>query len=165
MRPIGEKDAEPLFIHAFSKVEVMRYLEWRVHTTVEQTRRLVQNWVHHWDTGKNFMYALVSKSDQELVGCSCLEPSKGCRMEVGGLITKPYWGKGYGREAWRALVDSALGMEEIYSVWAVCDVENTRSKRALEKIGMQCEAVLRRYVVRPNISPIPRDVFYFSILK
>ncbi len=165
LRPIEPKDSADLFSHGFSKLEVMRYLEWRPHGSLEQTKEMIRNWALDWSRGRCFMYTIVNKADGAIAGCSCLEPSKGCRMELGGLITKPFWGRGYGREAWRALIDAAFTLDDIYSVWAVCDVDNRRSRKALESIGMKCEAVLRRYVIRPNISPTPRDVFYFSIVK
>ena len=52
-----------------------------------------------------------------------------------------------------------------YRVCAVCDVENKPSARALEKVGMQREGTLRRYIVHPNVSPEPRDCFVYSRVR
>ena len=46
-----------------------------------------------------------------------------------------------------------------------CDVENKASARVLEKVGMQREGTLRRYIVHPNISPEPRDCFVYSKVR
>jgi len=165
LRPIRLEDSAMLFSHGFSRPEVVHYLEWRPHGSLEQTKELIRDWVDAWQSDRAYIYTIINKADGAVAGCSSLEPSKGCRMELGGFITKSFWGRGYGREAWKALIEAAFTLDDIYSVWAVCDVDNQRSKKALESIGMKCEAVLKRYVIRPNIGPLPRDVFYFSILK
>jgi RimJ/RimL family protein N-acetyltransferase len=50
-------------------------------------------------------------------------------------------------------------------VWATCDVENLASVRVLEKLGLTCEGVLRRYAIRPNLSPTPRDAFVYARIR
>jgi [ribosomal protein S5]-alanine N-acetyltransferase len=49
--------------------------------------------------------------------------------------------------------------------WATCDSDNLASARVLEKIGLMREGVLRRHTIRPNISPIPRDVFIYAKVR
>ena len=58
-----------------------------------------------------------------------------------------------------------MDQEPIHRVWAVCDVENRGSARVLEKVGMQREAILRKWLVHPNISPIPRDCYCYAIVR
>jgi ribosomal-protein-alanine N-acetyltransferase len=54
---------------------------------------------------------------------------------------------------------------EIYRVWAVCDTENLASARVMEKAGMQREGRLRREIIHPNITEVPRDVYIYSLVK
>jgi RimJ/RimL family protein N-acetyltransferase len=68
-------------------------------------------------------------------------------------------------EAARAVVDWALGQPGIYRVWAVCDVENAASTRVLEKVGMQREGVLRRWIIHPGVDAVPRDCYCYAIIK
>ena len=68
-------------------------------------------------------------------------------------------------DAANAVVEWALAQPEIYRVWAVCDVDNLASARVLEKIGMQCEGLLRRYILHPNISEAPRDCWCYAKVK
>jgi [ribosomal protein S5]-alanine N-acetyltransferase len=35
----------------------------------------------------------------------------------------------------------------------------------MEKVGMQREGILRKYIVHPNISDEPRDSFMYAIVK
>jgi RimJ/RimL family protein N-acetyltransferase len=91
----------------------------------------------------------------------------GCRVrqhaaDIGYVLSRKYWGHGYVTEAAKAIVEWATGVEFIYRVSAVCDVENKASARVLEKVGMQREGILKRYIVHPNISPEPRDCFVYA---
>jgi RimJ/RimL family protein N-acetyltransferase len=43
--------------------------------------------------------------------------------------------------------------------------ERLEARRVLEKAGMQCEGILRKYIVHPNISDIPRDSYIYAITK
>jgi len=50
-------------------------------------------------------------------------------------------------------------------VQAFCDVDNLGSARVMENAGMQREGLLRRYVLHPNISDVPRDVYLYAVVK
>ncbi|WP_281063347.1 GNAT family N-acetyltransferase [Leptolyngbya sp. Cla-17] len=68
-------------------------------------------------------------------------------------------------EAMQVLTNWALGQDEIYGVWAFCDVENAASARVMEKVGMQREGMLKRWFIHPNISKEPRDCYCYAISK
>ncbi len=68
-------------------------------------------------------------------------------------------------EALTAVVQWAFAQPGIYRVWATCDVDNVASAGVLERVGMQREGVLRRWLVHPNVSDRPRDCFCYSIVK
>ena len=59
----------------------------------------------------------------------------------------------------------ALGLRPVRRVWATCDVENAGSIRVLEKAGLSLEGTLRRWAVRPNLSPEPRDALVYSKIR
>jgi RimJ/RimL family protein N-acetyltransferase len=48
---------------------------------------------------------------------------------------------------------------------ASTDIENIASQRVLEKAGMLREGLLRKYIVHPNISDVPRDSYIYAITK
>ena len=68
-------------------------------------------------------------------------------------------------EATRSVIGWAFQQPSIYRVYATTDAENLASQRVLEKVGMQCEGILRKYIVHPNISDVPRDSYLFAIIK
>jgi RimJ/RimL family protein N-acetyltransferase len=87
------------------------------------------------------------------------------KWELGYVLARPYWGRGYMTEALRALIAWALKQKSIFRVWAVCDVDNIASARVMEKAGMQREGRLKRWSVHPNLSPEPRDSYCYAIVK
>ncbi len=68
-------------------------------------------------------------------------------------------------EAVAAMVEWALAQPTIYRVWATCDVDNVASARLLERVGMEREGVLRRWLIHPSLSAAPRDCACYSIVK
>ena len=68
-------------------------------------------------------------------------------------------------EATHAVIDWAFQQPSIYRVYATTDVENVASQHVLEKVGMQCEGILRKYILHPNISNVPRDSYLYAIVK
>lgn len=91
--------------------------------------------------------------------------NKEFKAEIGYVLARKYWGQGFVPEAARAVADWALAQPNIYRVWTVCDVDNLASARVLEKIGMQREGLLRRYIPHPNISEAPRDCWCYAKVK
>ena len=65
----------------------------------------------------------------------------------------------------RAVIEWAFAQPTIHRVYATTDVENIPSRRVMEKAGMQCEGILRKNSIHPNISDIPRDCYIYSIVK
>ena len=91
--------------------------------------------------------------------------SKEHAADIGYVLSRNLWGGGYMTEAANAVVEWAINLSFVYRVWAVCDCENKASARVLEKVGMQREGILRRYIVHPNVSAEPRDCSVYSKIR
>jgi ribosomal-protein-alanine N-acetyltransferase len=83
----------------------------------------------------------------------------------GYALARTYWGQGFASEVVRMLVNWMLAQPNIYRIWAVCDLENRASDRVLEKSGLICEGVLRRWLIHPNISNEPRDCACYATVN
>ncbi len=57
--------------------------------------------------------------------------------ELGWVLNRAYWGRGYAGEAAGALIDFARDAWGIRRVIACCDSENVASRRVMEKLGMR----------------------------
>jgi [ribosomal protein S5]-alanine N-acetyltransferase len=157
-------DAEPIFRKYAQDPQVTKYLVWRPHERIEVTREFVQDCILSWDRGNAFPWVAARKDDDEVVGMFELRVDQ-FRADFGYVIAREYWGCGYATEITRAVIEWVMRQGSIYRVWAVCDIENAASARVMEKAGLQREGVLRRYMVHPNISAEPRDVYCYALVK
>lgn len=144
--------------------EVTRYLTWRPHERIEQTRDFVHSCLAAWEQGTRFPYMITLKETGEVIGM--IDPRiEGPKVAIGYGSARAHWGKGYIPEATRAIIEWAFQQPTIYRVYATTDIENNASRRVLEKVGMQCEGILRKYILHPNISDEPRDSYMYAITK
>lgn len=63
--------------------------------------------------------------------------------EIGWVIHRDDWGKGYATEAARAVLDFAFVTLKAHRVVAFCNAHNAQSYRVMEKLGMQRDGLLR----------------------
>jgi RimJ/RimL family protein N-acetyltransferase len=158
------EDATAIFEGYAQDPEVTRYLTWKPHQNIRDTEQFLLACRRLWREEKDFAYAITIKEDDRAIGMFALHQLK-LKIEVGYALARPYWGKGCMTEALCAVIDWAFTQPEIFRVQAFCDVDNIGSARVMEKAGMQREGVLRRYVIHPNLSDEPRDVYLYAIVK
>jgi len=76
--------------------------------------------------------------DTKHFGQSCDDVSPD-EVEIGWMITRSAWGRGYATEAGSAICDEAFERLELESIVAVHHPENAASGRIMEKLGMAFE--------------------------
>lgn len=90
---------------------------------------------------------------------------RGHAVDFGYVLERRHWGRGFATEAAQAVVGWASGLEHVHRIWATCDVENVASGHVLEKAGLQREGVLRCWMIKPNIGPVPRDSYMYARIR
>jgi len=157
-------DAVAIFREYAQDPEVTKYVSWRAHQSLDETRQYVQMCLLAWDVGKAFHWVIESAEDKRVMGMIIARVNAE-KWELGYVLARSHWRQGYMTEALKVLIGWALKQKEIHRVWAVCDVDNIASARVMEKVGMQREGILKRWSVHPNISDQPRDSFCYAITK
>jgi RimJ/RimL family protein N-acetyltransferase len=157
-------DAESIFREYAQDPEVTKFVSWRAHANLDETREYVRMCLLAWDIGKAFHWVIERSENKQVIGMVIARVA-GEKWELGYVLARPYWGRGYMTEALRALIAWALKQKHIFRVWAVCDVDNIASARVMEKAGMQREGTLKRWSVHPNLSAEPRDSYCYAIVK
>jgi RimJ/RimL family protein N-acetyltransferase len=164
LRKVESSDAEAIHRQYARDPEVTRYVSWRAHRSLNETREYVRMCLLAWDVGNAYHWAIERSEDKQVIGMMIARVNSE-KWELGFVLARAHWGKGYMTEAVREIVAWALKQKDIYRVWAVCDIDNLASARVMEKAGMQREGILRRWSVHPNISPEPRDSYCYAIVK
>jgi ribosomal-protein-alanine N-acetyltransferase len=160
-------DDAPIIFEAYAQdPEVARYLVWRPHQQVEETQKFISYCLKSWQEESSFAYAITLKGSDVPIGMieAHVHPQH-FKVTLGYGLSRLHWGKGYMTEAVCVLVEWALSEPAIYRVEAFCDADNIGSARVMEKAGMEREGLLRRYVLHPNISDEPRDVYLYARVK
>jgi [ribosomal protein S5]-alanine N-acetyltransferase len=164
LRPPRPQDAFVMFERWATDPKVTYYLTWRPHSSLEQSQAFVARAIAAWTDEMRFPYMIAQKENGEVMGM--IDPRlEGTKVGIGYVIGCAYWGKGYMPEATSAVIDWAFQQSSIYRVYATTDVENRASQRMLEKVGMQREGILRKYITHPNISHIPRDSYMYATIR
>ncbi|HTM23830.1 MAG TPA: GNAT family N-acetyltransferase [Vicinamibacterales bacterium] len=163
-KPAVVADAEVLFGDYASDSAVAKYMTWKPHRSVEETIQFLTRCERVWSEGSAFPWSLWRKQDGALAGMIEIRVGMSA-VDLGYALARRWWRQGLMSEAVAAVVQWALAQPTIYRVWATCDVENLASARLLERVGMEREGVLRRWLIHPNLSEAPRDAICYSIVK
>ncbi|MBI1813969.1 MAG: GNAT family N-acetyltransferase [Deltaproteobacteria bacterium] len=164
LRPPRLDDAAAIF-HAYTRdPDVTRYLVWTPKQSVSEVGDFIRRSMAAWSAGSQFPWVITLHGSSGPIGMIDLRMAEHA-AEIGYVLARAEWNKGYMTEALRAVIDAAIALPGIYRVWATCDIDNVASARVLEKAGMLREGTLRRAVVHPNLSPEPRDALCYAITK
>ena len=164
LRPPELGDANVMFESYASDAEATRYLLMKTSVSVSETEDFIRNSIERWEEGTCYSWLITRRSDGTVLGGISLR-LRDAGAEAGYVLRRQDWGKGYMTEALGAVVDLGLSRTGIFRVWAITNTENLASIRVLEKIGMQREGTLRKWVVFPNIGGEPRDVYMHAKVK
>jgi RimJ/RimL family protein N-acetyltransferase len=165
LRPPTLADAEAIFRGYAQDPEVTRYLPWRPHQSVADTEEFLRGCIADWSGDTKFQWVITRAADGAVIGMLAARIEGGHRVSVGYVLARAEWGKGYVPEALQAVIDALWTRPEIFRIWAVCDVDNRASARVMEKVGMQREGILKRYIAHLNVSDEPRDVYCYAITR
>jgi RimJ/RimL family protein N-acetyltransferase len=155
-------DAPVVFENYARDPAVAKYMTWKPHRSLEDTIEFLRRCERSWVEESAFPWSLWL--DGEFVGMLEIRV-RGNAVDLGYALARRWWRQGLMSEAVTAVIRWALAQPEIYRVWATCDIENVASSRLLERVGMEREGVLRRWLVHPNLSAAPRDCLCYSIVK
>jgi [ribosomal protein S5]-alanine N-acetyltransferase len=152
-------DAEPLFERIASDPEVTRYLSWRPHPNVAETRRVIAEF---FNVGGETTWLIELREGGGPIGvCGWRRPQPHI-IDFGYCLGRRWWRQGIMSEVVQLLLAKAQRDPTVYRVTAHCHVDNTASARLLERSGLTREGRLARYTVLPNISAEPQDCLLFG---
>jgi ribosomal-protein-alanine N-acetyltransferase len=154
------EDAPLIFAGYAQDPEVVRFLTFRPHRDLSESRAVVEHFLERWRAGDGYTWLIFQRDKPELVGAISARLDQG--VNLGYLVARPYWRRGFMSEALGAITEWALGQPGVFRVWAVCDLENEASARLLERNGFHQEGILRKWSLHPNISDIPRDCYCYA---
>lgn len=136
LRRWNVEDAAVLFSYA-SDPDVGPRAGWKPHTSVEESREVIQNVFDNPTT-----WAIVLKSTCEPIGaigygpsCDCGLPALPDEPTIGYWVAKLYWNCGICTEALRLMLDYIKNSTDIRSLVSGHFTDNPASGKVMEKCG------------------------------
>lgn len=139
MRPLRVDDADALFA-AYNDAELMRYWSSGPHADVAETRAYL---APRFDKDDWRSWAITLRSDDRVIGTVSAGQRRAGVVEIGYLLARSAWGRGYAREAVSGLIDLLLRDEGNRRVFADTDPDNVASNALLSALGFRREGHLR----------------------
>ena len=135
LRPFGEPDVEPMF-EMLQDPDVVQFVGDRHIPTRQETWRMVAGWLGHWTLRGYGQWAIEERASGQLAGrTGIINPADWPGPEVGYLLGKPWWGRGYATEGARAAMDwgfRELGFADLLSL---IDPANQASIAVATRLG------------------------------
>ncbi len=135
LREFRESDLEQYAVMC-ADPEVMRYLGTGGTLTSDETWRAIAGMLGHWQLRGFGMWALESKETGELVGrAGFIYPAGWPGFELGWVLGKPYWGRGYATEAAREALRWGYEVLKRDRVISLIRKANKPSIKVAERLG------------------------------
>jgi RimJ/RimL family protein N-acetyltransferase len=145
--------------------KIWRYMRYRRVTTVKQLHDWVRTILDLQSHGTDLAFTVIDPVSGEAIGCTRYLnidiPDRS--VEIGGTwYGLAFQGTLVNTECKYLLLKHAFDVLDCIRVWMKTDSRNLRSQRAIEKLGMVKEGVLRNHMILPD--GYIRDSIVYSML-
>jgi ribosomal-protein-alanine N-acetyltransferase len=121
-----------------SSPEVTQYMLFQPHRDISESVASVQKALGRYAQGKCYRFCIAMKDSDELIGI--IEPLRfgeaASTCSFAYMLGKEFWGRGYGTEALKAVLDFLFERMEMERVEADHMAENAASGAVMRKAGM-----------------------------
>src|SRR3954463_9253349 len=143
LRPFKEDDVDAALTYR-DGAEFARFLPHipQPFTRADAEQFVTTNMEEPWEQFATFAIEL----DARLIGTVNLDVDSDKQIAMlGYAISRDRWGEGIAFEAARAVISWGFPTFHLAKIWASTDARHQRSRRVLEKLGMQHEGSLRAH--------------------
>ena len=163
LRPVQESDI-PDLMKVNGDDEVTRFLPYASWRSIEDGKAWFERMSNLGLTSTVLQFVIVEKKASRIIGTCLLfrYDESSARIEIGYVMGRAHWGKGFTHEALSALLSYTFEVYQLRRVEAEVDPRNIASNRLLLKLGFVCEGLLRkRWVGKGN----PYDTNIYGLLR
>lgn len=163
LRPYRIEDAGSMYAGWTSNEEVVKFLTWNAHSSIEDTLEVLNVWLPRYEDDDYYNWAIDLAGNA--VGNIAVVEQGGTSEygQIGYCLSRALWGKGYMTEAMRAVFGFLFGEVGFRRIYLRADAHNIGSWRVMEKLGMRHEGTLRQHTLRRDGSFA--DVKIYGLLR
>lgn len=143
LRPLLASDAEVLY-RIYQTEGVLRYFPNPTPPALVKVQRFITVQQAHWACYGYGNWGVLPYGEEHLIGWAGLQflPEINA-TEVGFLLDRPFWGKGYATEAVAASLQFGFAYAHLDYIIALVHPENLSSRHVIEKCGMEYHESIR----------------------
>ena len=162
LRKTNENDAEELY-NGYMNQEEFLYYAHKEKRTLEEIKELLMSRKQKYENDNYYNWVITLKATGVIIGAINLNVNiYNDSVEFNYAIDNRYTNKGYMTEALETMKSFCLEKINVNRFQGGCCIENTASKRVMEKCGMQYEGTLRNYI---KLRDGYHDMHMFSIVN
>ena len=145
LRQVVACDAEYAFRNWTRHNEVTKYLRWKSHSCIGDTKRIFSEWESSYDDKDFYNWIIVMKDIDEPIGnIAVVSKSKTDKMvHIGYCLGEDWWGKGIMTEALCAVIKFFFEEVKVRRVESQHDPKNVGSGKVMVKAGMKYERTIK----------------------
>lgn len=164
LRKFVSADAPNMFKNWATDCEVTKFLSWKPHDNIEDTKEIIAQYISKYDDNI-YNWAIELNEIHEVIGgISIVKLDEAtCSCEIGYCMSRKYWGKGIMSESLKAVIDYLFSEIGFNRIAAMHDTNNIASGKVMLKSGMQYEGTLRQAKLHDN--KYFYDLALYSVLK
>jgi ribosomal-protein-alanine N-acetyltransferase len=136
LRPMLPGDAAELH-QIYQSEGVLHYFPNPIPPSLEKVQAIIAGQIVHWNEFGYGDWAIVPNDHEKIIGWAGLQylPELD-EIEVGFLLDRPAWGRGYATEAAKASLGFGFERFSLEHIIALVHPENLASRGVIEKCGM-----------------------------
>jgi len=135
LRPFREEDHVALH-DLMQDPEVVHFINEDRRPTLPEAWRMVSGWLGHWALRGYGAWAVEERASGVLVGrIGFINPVGWPGLELGYMLGRPYWGRGYATEGGIAALDWGFGVQGFERVISLIDPLNNASIAVATRLG------------------------------
>lgn len=148
-----------------SDADVTRYLSYTPWVSEEEGKAWCHEFAETNRVGSTAWFLFTEKASGRVIGnCVLFNHEAACgRAELGYMLGREYWRKGFAYEAASALIHHGFQRCGLQRIEAQIHVANIASQQLAIKLGFQREGLMRKRLI--NGDGVPHDVFMFGLLR
>ena len=131
VRLLNKNDGD-LFFELMSNPNVMNPIPQKIFTRKESDAKLAEL-ISKVETSNTIIWSLTESGNNKLIGiCGFLKNDEN-DDEMAYRLIERYWGKGFGTEIAKGLIDYSFEKLKVNKITADVNIENIKSSKILEK--------------------------------
>ncbi|MDD5005729.1 MAG: GNAT family protein [Candidatus Omnitrophica bacterium] len=145
LRPFDMSDLNGKYIQWINDCDVTKFMD----DPFPKTRENLEEYVKNISKDPNYVFfAVIEKKTDKHIGNAKIGPINWIhrRTGFGRMLCKEAWGKGYGTEAMRLMIEYAFEKLNLNRIIDHGVVDNLPSIKSNEKAGLDNEGIIREYV-------------------